>query len=121
MSLVEPGKEPSPREVKSLLNCALAVSPLNPTARLALAQLEQAGRLPDHFPARAGLESRRRSASRGAPAGSWRPATKKTLSEMYTTALSVAIENGPARAAPPHYNNDPQAPRYLLPGEELRA
>ena len=34
MSLPEPGKEPSPREVRSLLNSALTVSPLNPTARL---------------------------------------------------------------------------------------
>ena len=43
MSFVEPGKEPSPGLVAALSSRALAVSPLNPTARLTLAQLEPAG------------------------------------------------------------------------------
>jgi tetratricopeptide (TPR) repeat protein len=117
LSLSEGGKEPSRGEVSTLMKSALAVSPLNPTARLALAQLEQAS------DARA-LSSRGLGLSRDAVSLSWcarrllASGHKQDALRMYTAALNIGIERGPARAALPRYNNDPQAPRYLLPGEE---
>ena len=41
MSLVEPGKGPTPENALALSLRALEVSPLNPTARLMLAQLDR--------------------------------------------------------------------------------
>jgi tetratricopeptide (TPR) repeat protein len=117
MSLAEPGKEPSPQQVRSLLNSALAVSPLNPTARLALAQLDQAS------DARA-ISTRGLGLSRDAVSLSWcarrllATGHKQDALRMYAAALNLAIKRGPVRVAPPQYSNDPQAPRYLLPGEE---
>ena len=59
-----------------------------------------------------------RSASRGAPAACWRPATKKTPSRCSRQAFKSTIESGPSRVAMPRFSDDPNAPRYLLPGEE---
>ena len=116
MSLPEPGKEPSPREVRSLLNSALTVSPLNPTARLALAQLDQAVDTPT-------ISSRGLGLSRDAISLSWcarrllATGHKEDALRMYASAFKLTIESGPARLAMPRYHNNPQAPRFLLPGE----
>ena len=117
LSLSEGGMEPSPGEVGSLLQSALAVSPLNPTARMALAQLEQAS------DART-LSSRELGLSRDAVSLSWcarrllASGHKEDALRMYTAALNLAVASGPSRATLPRYNDDSQTPRYLLPGEE---
>jgi hypothetical protein len=117
MSLTEPGKESSSRQVKSLLNSALTVSPLNPTARLALAQLDQAV-------GATSISSRELGLSRDVVSLSWCARRllvtghKDDALRMYASAFSVAIESGPAFAAAARYNNNPQSPRFLLPGED---
>jgi tetratricopeptide (TPR) repeat protein len=113
----EQGQAASPLEVASLLNRALQISPLNPTARLALAQLE-----PPELGAP--ISQRALGLSRDAISLSWcarrlmAAGDKEGALKIFEKALSVATRDLPSRAAMPQFSDDPSVPRYLLPGEE---
>ncbi len=117
MSFVEPGQDPLPGEVAALSSRALEVSPLNPTARLTLAQLGQAGSDGAISPTGLGL-------SRDAASLTWcarrllAAGNKQEALQMYVSALVVLTPAEPFRAAIPRFSDDPNVPRYLLPGEE---
>ncbi len=117
MSLIEPGNDPSPDDVAALSRRALAVSPLNPTARLALAQLDKPENGAAFSPRDLGL-------SRDAVSLSWcarqllAAGNKEGALTMYAKALAVLMPDEPFRIATPRFSDDPNAPRYLLPGEE---
>jgi hypothetical protein len=111
----DPGR--TPEEIASMLERALQVSPLNPTARLALAQLEQR-------PGGGAKPSRSLGLSRDAVSLAWsahvlRGAGKKEAAlRLFGQALAAAARGGPTRGAPPRFHEDPAVRRYLLPGEE---
>ncbi|HZW31954.1 MAG TPA: hypothetical protein VFF52_14685 [Isosphaeraceae bacterium] len=104
-------------EISSLLERALQVSPLNPTARLALAQLERREN--------SGVKpSRSLGLSRDAVSLAWSARVllaagkKEAALRLFTQALSAAARSGRARGAVPRFHDDETVLRYLLPGEE---
>jgi hypothetical protein len=119
MSFVEPGNDPSPGEVAALASRALAVSPLDPTARLTLAQLKPGGSDMPVSPSGLGL-------SRDATSLAWSArrllAASKTTEalNMYVRALAGLTPTEPFASAIPRFCDDPNVPRYLLPGEDRR-
>ena len=105
-------------EVISMLTRALQISPLNPTARLALAQLDPPGSRAPRRSAALGL-------SRDAVSLAW--SARQLLGEgkkdaalrLYVQALTVASADGLSRTDTPRFNDDLAAQRYLLPGEDV--
>jgi tetratricopeptide (TPR) repeat protein len=104
-------------EIKTLLERALEAAPVNPTARLALAQLEPpvAGRA---------LSVRSLGLSRDAvslshSAGRLLAAGQRDAAvRLYSQALSIAASGERSRGSVPGFDRDPAIQRYLLPGEE---
>jgi tetratricopeptide (TPR) repeat protein len=117
LSQNDTGSEPSAGEVESLLGRAVQAAPLNPTARLALAELDQAasGRA---------VSVRALGLSRDAVSLSWcaqvllAAGNKDDARKLYARALRVAAHTESARIVVPRFSDDPGVPRYLLPGEE---
>jgi tetratricopeptide (TPR) repeat protein len=104
-------------EAASLLTRALEIAPLNPTARLALAQGETPGSPgPESYRTR-GLSrdsvSLARSARRLLAEGK-----KDAALRLYEQALTVAASSGISRSATPRFLDELSAQRYLLPGED---
>ena len=107
----------APQETADLLERALHASPINATARLALAQLGPPDELPSISPGSLGLS--RDSASLAWTARRLMAAGKKEDAlKLYGRSLSVALPSESSRAAIPRFSDDPGVPRYLLPGEE---
>jgi hypothetical protein len=117
LSKGEPGRETASPEVIELLNRALEISPLNPTARLARAELEPPVQGAPVAQQSLGL-------SRDAISLSWSARRllaaghKKDAMALFEQALKVANHPEAGRAMVPRFSEDPGAPRYLLPGEE---
>ena len=107
----------APSEIAALLERALAVSPLNPTARLAVAQLEPPQNSSTVSIRSLGLSrdvlSLAWSARRLLAAGQ-----KEAALKLYGRSLSIATTGASFRGAPARFSEDPRDPRYLLPGEE---
>jgi tetratricopeptide (TPR) repeat protein len=110
----------SAQVVTSLVGKALEVSPLNPTARLAQAQIEQRA-------AGARLSIRSLGLSRDAVAMAWTArrlldaGKRESALKLYGQALALAARGESPRTVKPQFNDDPTVHRYLLPGErELR-
>jgi len=107
----------SPQEISALLERALQVSPINPTARLALAQLEPPGSSRTVSVRSLGLSrdvlclawSARRLLAAG---------EKEASLKMYGQSLAVAMSSESSRAVLARFSEDPSVPRYLLPREE---
>jgi tetratricopeptide (TPR) repeat protein len=104
-------------EIASLLVRAQEASPLNPTARLALAQLNPAAKGATRSIRGLGL-------SRDAVSLAWGGRTlanagkKAAALRLFGHALSAASRRGFSRTATPRFDDDPTVRRYLLPGEE---
>jgi tetratricopeptide (TPR) repeat protein len=107
---------PAP-DLSSMLTRALQISPMDPMARLALAQDEQTG-------SRAPASIRTLGLSRDAVSLAWSArrllgAGKKDAAlRLYEQALTVASANGLSRTATPRFHDDLATQRYLLPGED---
>jgi tetratricopeptide (TPR) repeat protein len=117
LSLVDAGNEPSAREIGALLTRAIQISPLNPTARLALAQFEQRAN-------GGSISAQSLGLSRDAVSLSWcasrllAAGNKDEARTMYARAILVATSDEPSREVAPRFSDDPRIGRYLLPGEE---
>jgi len=117
LSRFEGERDYRPEEIPALLGRSLEISPINPTARLAVAQLE---------PPESGTTVSIRSLglSRDALSLAWTArrllaAGKKDAAlKLYGQSLSVAMTGATSRGAPGRFSDDPRVPRYLLPGEE---
>jgi tetratricopeptide (TPR) repeat protein len=110
------GQGPVP-DVSGMLTRSLQISPLNPTARLAMARLEPS----------AGRETRSVNSlglSRDAVSLAWSArrlldaGKKEAALRLYGQALSAASGGGSSRTAAPRYDDDETSRRYLLPGED---
>jgi hypothetical protein len=107
----------SPAETFVLLERALKVSPVNATARLALAQLES-------VQSPATISWRSLALSRDAVSLAWTARRLRTFGDkegalkLYIHALSVLVPSHWCRSSIPRFSEDPAVPRYLLPGEE---
>jgi hypothetical protein len=115
---VEEKDEPHPAaEAPSLLSRALEISPLNPTARLAMAELEEPGR--DGSGRIRGLGLSRDSVSLAWSAHRLMDAGKKSAAlRLYGRAISAAVDGGLSRSATPRFSEDTAAHRYFLPAED---
>jgi tetratricopeptide (TPR) repeat protein len=106
-------------EARSILTQSLEVSPLNPTARLAMSQLEGAG---GDGPGRIrGLGLSRDSVSLAWSARRLMDSGKKEASlRLYHRALSAAVDGGLSRSVTPRFADDATTRRffYLLPSED---
>jgi tetratricopeptide (TPR) repeat protein len=117
MSLTEPGKDPTPDDVVALSLRALEVTPLNPTARMALAQLDRNANAATISPRALGM-------SRDLVSLSWcarrllATGNREDALKMYRKALAMLTPDEPFRSALPRFSDDPTVPRYLLPGED---
>jgi hypothetical protein len=104
-------------EAPSLVTRALEISPLNPTARLAMAQLEGSGR--DSSGRIRGLGLSRDSVSLAWSARRLIDSGKKEAAlRLYYRALSAAVEGGLSRSATPRFAEDLTGGRYYLPAED---
>jgi hypothetical protein len=102
---------------RDLLERAVQASPINPTARLALAQLDRQNGSSTVTIGQLGLS--RDVASLAASAGWLFAAGKKDAAlAMYRRALEVASHRELAHYGVPRFSDDPAVPRYWLPGEE---
>ncbi len=118
-----PEERVSTAEAPELLRRALEISPLNPTARLALAQLEAAGPSTSGRIQQAGLSrdavSLAWSARRLAKAGK-----KDAALRLYGRALAAAAAGPSSRTEPPRFAEDDASGdqdatlRYMLPAED---
>jgi hypothetical protein len=107
----------SREEIGALVERALQISPLDPTARLVAAQLEpKESKRTVSFRSIALsrdvlclVTTARRLVSAGENAAAL---------AMYGQALAIAISGDPCRADPARFSEDPSVPRYLLPGEQ---
>jgi hypothetical protein len=117
LGAVEGPDSRSAPEVSSLLMRALEVAPLNPTARLLLAQFEQrAGGTPGSIRS-LGL-SRDAISSAFSARSLLKQGKNEAALRLFARALSVAWIGGLSRTATPRFDDDPTMRRYLLPGEE---
>jgi hypothetical protein len=107
----------TPVDVRGLFERALQVSPLNPTARLALAQLDRQQGTTAVTIGQLGLS---RDVAALASTASWLLAAgrKDAALGMYRRALEVASHRELSRYGAPRFSEDPASPRYLLPGED---
>ncbi len=115
----EPEDERRPTDAAAILTRALEVSPLNPTARLAMSQLEGTG---GDGPGRIrGLGLSRDSVSLAWSARRLMDSGKKDAAlRLYHRALAAAADGGLSRSITPRFAEDPTARRffYLLPSED---
>jgi tetratricopeptide (TPR) repeat protein len=113
----ETGQQPPLREASALLNKALQISPLNPTARLAIAQFEMAEAGEPISQRALGLSRDALSLSlcarRLLVAGD-----KENALKIFGKALGIAAGTQGPRAGVPRFSDDAGVSRYLLPGEE---
>jgi tetratricopeptide (TPR) repeat protein len=104
-------------EAVALLERALAASPINSQARLALAQLEPADSAKS-------VPLRSLGLSRDAVTLAWTARRLLTAGKkddalaLFGRALSFAVPDKSSRHRLPRFSEDPGVPRYLLPGEE---
>jgi hypothetical protein len=106
-----------PSEAPAFVTHALEISPLNPTARMALAQLEGPGR--DGSGRIRGLGLSRDSVSLAWSARRLMDAGRKEAAlRLYHRALSAAVEGGLSRSSTPRFADDPMVRRYFLPAED---
>ena len=107
-------------EARRMLEGAVRISPIHPTARLAREQLEAE-------PAEASGPVRALGLSRDAASLAWtarslRRAGKKAAAiRLYREALRIAGRPDPTTATEPVFDEDPAVRRYLLPGEAAAA
>lgn len=115
-----PAEEDRGEEARRMLEEAVKISPINPTARLAREQLvTEAER--SASPTRA-LGLSRDAASLAWTARTLRQAGKNAAAiRLYREALRIAGTPDPATVPDPVFDNDPAARRYLLPGEAATA
>lgn len=105
-------------QAPSLLTKALEISPLNPMARLAMAQLEEPGR--DGTGRIRGLGLSRDSVSLAWSARRLMDSGKKEAAlRLYGRALAAAAGGGLSRSATPRFSDDPAVRRYFLPAEDV--
>ena len=110
-------EETSPPDIHALLTAALQVSPINATARLVQAQLERAT-------AKGKTSIRELGLSRDPLSLAWTArqlladGKKEAALNVYRQALDLASRTEFRQIAPPRFSNDPDVPRFLLPGEE---
>ncbi len=104
-------------DVRSLFVRALQVSPINATARLALAQLDRPERASVVTTGSLGLS---RDVLSLAASARWLLAAgkKDAALEMYRKALEIASHRELTPYGAPRFSDDPAVPRYLLPGEQ---
>jgi tetratricopeptide (TPR) repeat protein len=109
--------EARPVDVRGLIERALQVAPINPTARLAIAQLDHQERTTVVATGQLGLS---RDAVSLAASASWLLAAgrKDAALRMYRKALEIASHRELSPYGVPRFNEDPAVPRYLLPGED---
>jgi tetratricopeptide (TPR) repeat protein len=110
-------EEDRAEDARSMLEGAVRISPIHPTARLARAELaaETEG------PARS-LGLSRDAASLARTARSLRLAGKQGAAiRLYREALQIAGRPDPTTAPEPVFDEDPAVRRYLLPGEAAAA
>jgi tetratricopeptide (TPR) repeat protein len=115
----EPDEAAPATDAAEPLTRALEISPLNPTARLAMSQLEGSGR--DGKGRIRGLGLSRDSVSLAWSARRLMDSGKKDASlRLYRRALSAAAEGGLSRSVTPRFAEDEAARRvyYLLPSED---
>jgi tetratricopeptide (TPR) repeat protein len=107
----------TPVDLRALFERALRVSPLNPTARLAVGQLD---RQQGGTAVTIGQLGQSRDVVSLASTASWllSAGKKDAALRMYKRALEVASHRELSRFGPPRFSDDPAAPRYWLPGEE---
>ena len=109
--------EQSQEETIALLERALKISPINATARLALAQLESIQNTRT-------VSLRTLGLSRDSVSLAWTArrllaaGEKEDALKLYSRVLSVAIPSEWFQSSTPRFSEDRGAPRYLLPGEE---
>ncbi len=116
---VEQDERHSATEAPSILTQALEVSPLNPTARLAMSQLEGTGG--DGSGRIRGLGLSRDSVSLAWSARRLMDSGKRDAAlRLYHRALSSAADGGLSRSVTPRFAEDPGLRRYyyLLPSED---
>ena len=103
-------------EGRELVEAAVRISPINPMARLARAQLASKS---SKFPSWAlDLGLSRDAVSLSWSARALRHAGKKESAiRVYRQALRIACSNDLAPASKPTFNDEPNVRRYLLPGE----
>lgn len=107
-------------EVRALLTAAIQASPLDASARFALARLPLTA---DDEATTARL--RCTGLSRDVLSLAWtgrqliKAGQKESALRAYRRALELAATADVARLADPSYNDDPQVRRYTLPGEDL--
>ena len=113
------GDEKGPaEEIASMFTQALQISPLNPTARLAMARLDPSGR-------RAPGSVRSLGLSRDAVSLAWSArrlldqGKKEAALRLYARALSSASSVGISRTVTPRFDEHETSQRYLLPGEDV--
>jgi len=111
------GRDASSPDAKALFERAIQVSPINPTARLALAQLDRQEGASVVTVGKLGLS--RDVLSLASSARSLLAAGRKDSAlEMYRKALEIASHREISHYGAPRFSDDPSAARYLLPGED---
>jgi hypothetical protein len=107
-------------DARGLLEGAVRIAPIHPTARLARAELGPEADDPASLVRALGLS--RDAASLARTARSLRLAGKKTAAiRLYREALRIACRPDPSTAPEPVFDKDPAGGRYLLPGEAAAA
>ncbi|MGO9464762.1 MAG: hypothetical protein ACLQVF_11505 [Isosphaeraceae bacterium] len=108
---------PTSPDVKALFEQAMQVSPINPTARLGLAQLDRGEGAAVVSIDKLGLS---RDGLSLATSARWLLAAgrKDAALETYRKALEIASHRELSGYGAPRFSDDPAAPRYLLPGED---
>ena len=110
-------KDGSPQAIRDLLDRAFQVSPVNPTTKLALAQLEPP-------PSETMASIRGLGLSRDPVSLAWggrrllEAGKKEAALHLYRKALEAASRGEFSQVTRPRFNDDQGVPRYLLPGEE---
>lgn len=109
--------DPKSVDIRGLFERAIQVSPINPTARLALAQLDRRQGATTVTIGHLGFS---RDVVCLAASASWllTAGRKDAALRMYHKALEVGSHCELSHSVMPRYSDDPAVPRYLLPGEE---
>ena len=103
-------------EGRELVAAAVRISPINPMARLARAQLASTSSQSTSGALDLGLSRDAVSLAWSAPA--LRQAGKKESAiRVYRQALRIACDNDPAADSKPTFNDEANVRRYFLPGE----
>ena len=103
-------------EGRELVDAAVRISPINPMARLARAQLTAKSSESDGRALALGLSHD--AVSLAWSAGALRRAGKKEAAiRVYRQALRIACDHDLTLVSKPTFNDEPNVRRYLLPGE----